>query len=83
MGTQSLYGETEKIEQIKGTVNSTGFATMTGGGFSTDRLQSDSCGEVTLRNNEWVFSVPNLRISQSYRIQGCGGLAMSALLVRK
>lgn len=81
-GTIQLLGQSLTLAAITGTVNNTGFFTLTGGGYSGSYDNPD-CGEVTgFSVSINFFENESLEIVENYVYQQCGRLSIRAVLQR-
>lgn len=81
-GTVQLLGQSRAFAAITGTVNNTGFFTLTGGGYSGS-LDDPNCGEVTgLSESINFIENESLEIVENYTYQVCGMVSLKAVLHR-
>lgn len=81
-GTVQLLGRSTSFAAITGTVNNTGFFTLTGGGYSGS-LDDPNCGEVTgFSESINFFDNESLEIVENYTYQLCGVVSLKAVLHR-
>ena len=78
-GSVTAQGQTTQLDAITGTVNSTGFLTVTGNG-TYDGLEIPGCGAVTPVSGSLVFSSGSVRVTESANVSNCGLLSFSATL---
>ena len=77
----TFFGETAELPAITGTINSTGFFTPTGGGFSSEAADP-TCGTITTSSSTITFSGSSLRLVESASSEFCGTLSLSGTLTR-
>ncbi len=80
-GSMTFFGETAELPAITGTINSTGFFTPTGGGFSSEAADP-TCGTITTSSSTITFSGSSLRLVESASSEFCGTLSLSGTLTR-
>ena len=81
-GTIQLLGQSSTFAAFTGTVNNTGFFTLTGGGYS-GTLEDPDCGEVTgFSESIKFFENESLEIVENYVYQLCGEESFKAVLHR-
>ncbi len=81
-GTIQLLGSSEPFAAFTGTVNNTGFFTLTGGGYSGTRNDPD-CGALTgFSESINFFENESLEFVENYNYQLCGAVSLKAVLHR-
>lgn len=80
-GSVTFLDETSQLPAITGTINETGFFTVTAGG-SSPRESHPECGSMTTTSSTLNFSDQTARFHQSVSTTYCGSLSFDATLTR-
>lgn len=80
-GSITLLGQTVPLPAFTGTVNSTGFFTASGTGFS-GAVDDATCGLVSTANATLTFSGNTARYVENTTTDFCGNWAFSGTLTR-
>ena len=82
-GSMSFGGQTIDLPAITGTINQTGFFTITAGGYYEDAADDGECGRITPTSSSLTFSGRTARYQESADSQHCGSLQLSGTLTRR
>ena len=80
-GSITFFGETTQLPAFTGVINSTGFVTVTGGGFSGSVSDPD-CGTITTTSSTLTFSGRSARIYEAATTDFCGNFTITGTLTR-
>ena len=80
-GSVTFLGETEELPAFTGTINETGFVTVTGGGFS-GTVSDPDCGTIATTSGTLTFSGRTARIHETATTDFCGNFTLSGTLTR-
>ena len=80
-GSMMFLGETVELPAVTGTVNETGFFTVTAGGFS-GTVSDETCGTLTTTSATLTFSGSTARITETATTEFCGNIQLSGTLTR-
>lgn len=81
--SMSLGGQTVDLPAITGTINRTGFFTVTAGGYYENTTDDVECGRITPTSSSLTFSGRTARYQESADSQHCGTLQLSGTLTRR
>ena len=81
-GSLSFDGRRLDLPAITGTINQTGFFTLTAGGFYGDTVDDPDCGRITPTSESLTFSGRTARYQETADTQYCGTLQISGTLTR-
>lgn len=71
----------ESTPALTGTVNETGFLTITAGGGARS-WQHSLCGQIRVTSSTAVFSAQNVQVQEEAVSSNCGSFSLSGVLVR-
>ena len=81
-GSATIAGETIQMPAVTGTINATGFFTLTGGGSLVSEWEDPTCGTMQIVSSTLTFSGRTLRYVESATTTLCGPLQISMSLSR-